>query len=125
MERRKRKEEEMTYTEDEIIEHRKQWIFALRSGEYNQGILSLKNQNAFCCLGVACDISGLGEWSEHKDGDFSYIGEFCDLPVEVANFYGISISNNNFGTTYLAKLNDIDKYSFHQIADIIEMHTGI
>ena len=27
----------MTYTPDEIQEHRRQWLAALRSGEYKQG----------------------------------------------------------------------------------------
>lgn len=35
----------------------KEWVAALRSGEYNQGRNVLKNlDNTFCCLGVLCEL---------------------------------------------------------------------
>lgn len=40
------------------------WLAALRSGEYVQGEGRLRGEgNSYCCLGVLCDISGLGDWS--------------------------------------------------------------
>jgi hypothetical protein len=32
------------------------WVAALRSGEYEQGVEALKAGDAFCCLGVLCDL---------------------------------------------------------------------
>lgn len=36
----------------------RQWVKALKSGEYTQARRALKNKNcgSFCCLGVLCDI---------------------------------------------------------------------
>ena len=73
----------MTYTEEEaILAHREQWIEALRSGKYEQakGILrDVDDNNKFCCLGVACEISGLGEWL-FGGIDFSYLDSSKVLP---------------------------------------------
>jgi hypothetical protein len=41
------------------------WVDALRSGEYEQGknyLLSPDGKQRYCCLGVACEISGVGSW---------------------------------------------------------------
>lgn len=46
----------------EQIKNNRKWIKALRSGRYKQGVKRLRGDDKFCCLGVACDISGLGSW---------------------------------------------------------------
>ena len=38
-------------------------VEALESEEYTQTTGQLRSEYGFCCLGVACDISGLGEWT--------------------------------------------------------------
>ncbi|MDM0024118.1 hypothetical protein [Variovorax saccharolyticus] len=39
------------------------WVAALRSGKYEQAHGELRgDENAFCCLGVLCEISGVGSW---------------------------------------------------------------
>lgn len=81
------------------------WVAALRSGEYTQGKFSLKSEDGFCCLGVACDIyakeTGLGKWQESTEeylGKYSLsynfinkedkmIGKFC-IPKEVMSWLG-------------------------------------
>lgn len=70
-------------------ELKKEWMAALRSGEYEQGKealrpavvdeydddnepLSFKPTNTFCCLGVLCDIlakKGRGVWVDDISGD--------------------------------------------------------
>lgn len=51
------------------------WIAALLSGRYQQAQGALRNGDAFCCLGVACDVyrveTGQGEWLEpvRRNGD--------------------------------------------------------
>lgn len=44
----------------QIEAHRKQWIDALRSGNYKQGggYLHRQDKDAYCCLGVACKLAG-------------------------------------------------------------------
>ena len=54
-------------------ELKKQWVEALRSGKYEQGEKTLKTpDDKFCCLGVLCDISGLGKWVA-VDGVLTYV----------------------------------------------------
>ena len=47
------------------------WVAALRSGEYQQAYGRLRDDNSFCCLGVLCDISGLGKWV-NESGSWHY-----------------------------------------------------
>lgn len=43
-----------------VINNRKKWLAALRSGDYQQGNYVLENaDHRFCCLGVACVILGV------------------------------------------------------------------
>lgn len=35
------------------------WVKALRSGEYKQGIGKLRERDEFCCLGVLCQVAGI------------------------------------------------------------------
>jgi len=62
----------MRYTEEQRASNRKKWIEALESGEYEQGKKRLRTEDdGYCCLGVACDISELGEWVDYE-GDYEY-----------------------------------------------------
>lgn len=36
------------------------WVKALRSGDYKQAQKFLKVDNAYCCLGVLCEVVGFG-----------------------------------------------------------------
>jgi hypothetical protein len=93
-------------------------VAALRSGKYTQTIGQLRNGNAFCCLGVACDISKLGEWNGN-----SYFNEEDVLPNEVADYFGFHNSNGGVidhnTESCLSELND-HGHSFAEIADFIE-----
>ena len=125
-------------------EIKKKWVKALRSGKYKQGRGELREEDRFCCLGVLCDLSKLGEWEEYNrmDHSFHYLiegqpyEEDADgclpnagyLPKPVAEWAGMKtvkgqLKNNSrythkIGNT-LALLNDSGK-SFKEIADIIE-----
>ena len=56
------------WTETEKREHRRELAAALRSGKYRQTRGRLRDSKGFCCLGVACEISGVGKWN----GDEGY-----------------------------------------------------
>lgn len=47
------------------------WLTALRSGEYEQATGYLREGDAFCCLGVACDLyakaTGKGSWEQRSE----------------------------------------------------------
>lgn len=115
----------------------KRWTAALRSGEYQQTTDSLRSeledgQKGFCCLGVLCDLSGLGTW-ELYSGAWHYtiraedgsVVERSDteLPALVREWSGIREPSGtwweNNGSKSLAAMNDRgDK--FVDLADTIE-----
>lgn len=47
------------------------WVAALRSGYYEQtkSVLTVGDGKTFCCLGVLCDISGVGQWENVSERD--------------------------------------------------------
>lgn len=51
------------------------WITALRSGEYRQGRGSLREHDAYCCLGVLCDLHAKETIYENHH-DRSYCGGY-------------------------------------------------
>lgn len=102
-------------------ELKSKWVDALRSGKYKQGRGYLCRDDAYCCLGVLCDISGIGEWK--------------NVPDENGLTYVTSQDQDRFGLPYsvreeipesklhilstLACMND-DGVSFETIAKEIE-----
>jgi hypothetical protein len=55
-------------------ERRAVWVAALRSGLWKQGRNRLRDGDKFCCLGVACDLTGRrwrfaggGAWFANRD----------------------------------------------------------
>jgi hypothetical protein len=107
-------------------ERLKELVKALRSGEYKQTKESLRNEEGYCCLGVACDLYGkINNVSWGETLDFLY--ESTVLPLEVKEYFGFE---HNFGFNYylegrgykpLTWLND-NLFDFNQIADLIEKH---
>jgi len=98
-------------------------IKVLRSDLYQQGKANLRNMNnnTFCCLGVACDLSSLGEWIPNKHyGCYDYLESQAVLPGEVQKYYGFPCSVgclvDGLG---LHRLNDRG-CDFKYIADVIE-----
>lgn len=84
-----------------------------------QGRSYLKSKdNAYCCLGVLCEIS---DGVSFYKGDNSFIASYNGdtnstyLPESFAK----SIGMNLIKSVNLAKLND-SRYSFNEIANIIE-----
>lgn len=117
----------------------RQLVDALRSGRYKQVKDALRIDDSYCCLGVACDISGLGEWKGTNiyddDGRFvetqwSYrlpngVAHSSVLPPPVAYYYGFESVNpllsDEFGNMYEASaFNDQKDYDFNKIADLFE-----
>ena len=118
------------------------WVPALRSGDYVQGVDRLKENGKYCCLGVACDLAG-GEWdyvgSFHQADKFVYKGEWAmtSLPCQLAEEFGICVSGDIYviqgeedifqfasgGDAVCVNLidaNDLARWSFDKIADLLE-----
>ena len=117
----------MIYTPEEQKENRKKWVDALRLGEYKQAKQALKTDEGYCCLGVACDISGLGEWQDIHYAVMNSNGVLkrsaVGLPVPVMSSLGLSFQDGSWGfddkVQSLSKLND-QGATFEEIANIIE-----
>lgn len=117
------------------LENIRKWIDALRSGEYEQGEYRLRVGDQFCCLGVACDVSGLGNW-EIYDGvmpseddprseptyRYEPSGDIAFLPSDVRLWLGLEYPTGDVKVEsgMLSVLNDRDRWTFAQIADAIE-----
>ena len=106
------------------------WVAALRSGKYEQGPGFLKQDDKYCCLGVACDIyirsnEGLSEaWEpEVCSRTWKCCGKRSTLPEAAAKWIGLRDDCGCFRNgpaKSLVELNDSKKWSFDQIADFIE-----
>ena len=115
---------------DEQKAVRTAWVEALRSGEYKKGIHSLRRNDTYCCLGVLCDVSGVGEWKSIGGTKYTTVYAYTTeneanhttLPELVMNHVGLAsdIGRKNEGIlTSLVAAND-GGLNFNQIADIIE-----
>lgn len=99
----------------------KKWVIALRSGKYKQSTHKLQNKKGYCCLGVACDIF-IPKNKKQTDIDGILLGEFPKLQhysppwLKTIN----EVTGDKIGIT-LSRLNDQEKYSFNEIADVIEL----
>lgn len=96
---------------------RQRWIDELRSGKRQQTKRQLRshgNRNAFCCLGVLCDLYDSRRWDGeiYDDGEGGKSGM---PPADVLNETGLTWDEANT----LAALND-DGHNFAVIANVIE-----
>jgi hypothetical protein len=95
---------------------KRKWIEALRSGEYKQGKYTLfdKDNNSFCCIGVACTIYNNNTIIHRNgflpNGDYGYAA----LPAAIAG------GSCNTKVARLISMNDEEGKSFSQIAGWIE-----
>lgn len=82
------------------------WVAALRSGRFNQSVGSLRNDqsDAYCCLGVLDLVGDLRSRS------------WATLDLQARRAAGITTRQADC----LAKMNDLERRSFPEIADWIE-----
>ena len=114
------------WTPQQQAEHRATLCEALRSGRYPRttGALrrSYKKKHMYCVFGVACDVSGLGEWAEGRLSSIdSYIVDSTDTPsgyppTAVTDYYGLHLPIY----TTLIRRNDDGDMTFEELADFIE-----
>ena len=101
-------------------EVKKEWVAALRSGDYEQGQNALCANNKFCCLGVLVDIAYDGYWVQNT-GNLSWGIQASEskgimygwLPSSFAKSLQLGPHAN------LIEMND-SGYNFEEIADHIE-----
>ena len=107
-------------------------VDALRSRKYKQGVGRLRIDDKFCCLGVACDISGLGKWEQDPVyGQWSYTvkgknaeNESHVMPERVFKYFGFDDQNPTLQphASYesAAEMNDYGHSKFKTIATAFE-----
>jgi len=123
----------MAVTNKVYYDRLNKWADALVSRKYKQIGNALRDEdNGRCCLGVSCDVSGLGEWRGVK-----FKGRYADVPPRaVAKYFGFNeiaggdvvktVSTDLWVEhTHLAGLNDSGDYTFDKIAKIIRKYAEI
>ena len=104
------------------------WLAALRGGEYKQTRNTLRvtmsdGKSSFCCLGVLCDLHSK-ETGVAWDEEDEYRGKKDGLPKEVILWAGLEkdgfLPNPVLGGEHLSVLNDGMRYTFVEIADVID-----
>jgi hypothetical protein len=103
------------------IKKLKTWINALRSGEYKQIKKTLQTYKGYCCLGVACKL-----FIPEGKQEVNFYGKLAgDEPDDQRNapewLKDINREFRDKTGKYLTALNDIDGFSFNEIADVLEM----
>src|SRR5271170_1949774 len=125
----------------ELTELQREWVTALRSGEYAQGYGKLAPAaGGYCCLGVLCEIlvkKGVLTKSKEVNNPASYVGSDTTrgeyrsdsyLTKIAQDLVGLTTGDGEyrindgplFAGTSLTSANDSERFSFSQIADIIE-----
>ena len=115
---------------------KRRWVESLRSGNYRQGREALVVPNrilgdAFCCLGVLCDIAAkdgvvVRQAKSYLDPEDHLDQSYKALPLAVLQWSGLPISGRAANEViigddiFLTTLNDNYEYDFDQIADVIE-----
>jgi hypothetical protein len=121
---------------------KREWVSALRSGQYSQGTQYLRRDDDYCCLGVLCDLMDSAGWvGLGSDGQYGYLNDERTRPLEVIDWAGLSDEDPDIvapcdcksatesgrlsycnGTNHridLGSFNDTG-HSFVEIADLIE-----
>lgn len=94
------------------VTFKREWVAALRSGKFKQGLGYLQKGDKFCCLGVACRIAGVTmprKLDDRSTFSFAPLNKAIGLNPEVSRRLG---NMNDSGTP------------FSDIADYIEKHLG-
>ena len=114
-------------TAEEIRDLREGWIAALRGGQYRQTKDRLRDEDGYCCLGVACDVSDLGVWKLNFYAKHTYATPTdppaaATLPESVREALGITTNDaDRQFLISLMKRNDRGD-TFEEIANYIESY---
>lgn len=110
---------------------KRDWVKALRSGKYKQGVDTLYSpeRKTYCCLGVLCEVMGVKTGKLANHGLPQDVGIGTDITPEYHEMPSYAVySNRAFAwsvkyknrLTPLATINDEHYLDFNQIADLIE-----
>jgi hypothetical protein len=118
-----KKEPEM-FTLEQLKAHRKLWVEALRSGEYEQGKEALLDQGKLCCLGVLCKVAGLEPYRTPYGQEYGFQvppgHTNVYAPQQAMEFVGLKQENGQFDEGMSLVDHNDGGSTFKEIADIIE-----
>lgn len=116
-------------TDNESADFKAAWIKALRSGDYKQGRMKLRNlDDEYCCLGVLCDVyaktKGQGNWDKEDAREtnlFIFENDGFDSipPDKITQAANLGLADSD-ATDMLINMNDSAHLSFDQIANHLE-----
>jgi hypothetical protein len=117
---------------DEDIRDR--WAAKLESGQYRQTQGTLRRDDAYCCLGVLCELfremTGEGEWVPVIGECYRFTargnGNSGALPITVRDWAGLDDTHPRLpgdSDGYAANLND-HRLSFKGIAELVRKLPG-
>lgn len=104
----------------------KEWVKALRSGDYAQGRGALRDvADKFCCLGVLCDLAveaGIIDAPIVEGGLYVYDRELAGVPAKVQEWSGVrtGVGHITDGTVPSLAVSNDRGASFSEIANLIE-----
>lgn len=102
------------------IRQLKKWIAALDSGDYKQGTECLQDTYGYCCLGVGCKVL-INKRKQNMILE-RLVGNFPeDQPNAPQWLKEINSDFQNKTGTSLDALNDIEDYTFPEIATLLEL----
>ena len=135
------------WTEQQQRDHRRRLVDELRTGHYQQAYGTLRapapeqprgrSRYAYCIMGVACEVSGLGSWARLNDEGQRYVtgmneGAGGMLNRTLCEYYGFATETGDFQEerhdpfnapalvwTSLVAKND-GRITLRELADIIE-----
>lgn len=97
----------------------KEWVAELRSGKWKQCEQRLTNGEAYCCLGVLCEIA-IANGIELEKHNLFYGNCATILPKLVQCWSDMDTPNGSIDNKFCLSRENDDGASFSEIADIIE-----
>lgn len=106
----------MSYTTEQIKEHRLKWIEALESGDFSQTKGQLADSTGFCCLGVACKISDNYKLTNNFNFGLNYNGEIVEWVGTFHPSIREYLDMHPYDVNQAVYMNDTQSKSFPEIA---------
>lgn len=99
---------------------KKEWVKALRSGDFKQGTNKLRDlNNNYCCIGVLCKVANIK--ARKSENGYRFDGLIATLSQHFSRQLKLSIHHQN----RLIYMNDSENKTFEQIANWIEKNDKI
>jgi hypothetical protein len=95
------------------------WIDDLETTSALQGTTTLRTRDdKFCCLGRACEVSGLAKWEVSAFSErYTCLGKKGTLTSPILDFFGLTSMHQSD----LVTLNDLFRCTFKEIASVLRL----